>query len=63
MSVQRARCTAGRLGHPIEVLSIRHQGALSVLDITFVCATLWRLFVPTLLLTLTVAEMVSVPLK
>lgn len=63
MSVQRARCTSGRLAHLIDFLSIRHQDALFVLGRTFVSATLWRLFVPMLLLTLTVRAMVLVLLK
>ncbi len=46
-----------------EILLEGQQGALFVLGINFVSATLWRLFVPILLLTLTVTEMVLVPLK
>jgi len=63
MSVQRARCTSGMLAQLNEIPLEGQQGALFVLGINFVSATLWRLFVPILLLTSTVTEMVSVPLK
>ena len=63
MSVPRARCTSGMLAQLNEILLEGQQGALFVLGIKFVSATLWRLFVPILLLTLTVTEMVLVPLK
>ena len=55
--VQKARCTAGKLRQPHVPLA---EVALFVLGRSCVSATLWKLFVLTLLLTLTVKQMVSV---
>ena len=60
--VQRARYTAGKLGHAHELAKLQ-QGALSVLGKGFVTATLWRLFALILLLTLTFKRTVLVLLK
>ncbi len=51
-SVQRARCTAGRLPQIIE-LPRKQEDALVVLDSSFVSATLWKQFVQMLLPILT----------
>ena len=63
MHIQRARSTAGRLLHAIESLSRDHQDALVVWGESSVNATLWKVFVLMLLLTLTSNRMVSVLLK
>ena len=62
MNVQRARCTAGKLSHAIELAKQQH-GALSVQGSCFVNATLWTLFVLMLLLILMLKRMVAVLLK
>ncbi len=61
-SVQRARCTAGRLPQIIE-LARGQEDALAVLGASCVSATLWKLFVLMLLLILTSKRMESVLLK
>ena len=63
MNVQGAKITAGRPPQKIETLRKRQQGALFALGVRFVIATLWKLFVLRLLLTLTLNRMVSVLLK
>ncbi len=63
MNVPRARCTAGRLGHPIVPYAKSQQDALVVLGTSFVTATLWKLFVLILLLILMLKRMVSLLLK
>jgi len=62
-SVQRARCTAGRLGHSIEPYKKSQQDALVVLGTSFVSATLWKLSVQMLLLISMSKTMVSLLLK
>ncbi len=58
MHVQRARCTAGKLG-PATEPARGQQGALSVQGICFVNATLCKPFVLMSLLILTLKRMVS----
>ena len=62
-NVQRARYIAGRLERTDGLWAKGQQVALFVLGKCFVSATLWKLFVLILLLTLTVKQMVSVLLK
>ncbi len=61
-SVQRARCTAGRLPQ-INELARGQEDALAVLARCFVSATLWKLFVLMLLPILTLKRTVSLLLK
>ncbi len=63
MHVQRARSTAGRLLHTVELLAELRQDAHFALVIKFASATHWRLFVLMLLLTLMLNRTVSVLLK
>ncbi len=63
MNVQWAKTIAGRLAQKIETLIKRQRGAHFALGIRFVIATLWKLCVLRLLLTLTLNRMVSVLLK
>ena len=66
VNVPKARCTAGRLGHPIEPLrpyAKSLQDALVVLATSFVSATVWELFVLILLQILMLKRMVSLLLK
>ena len=62
MNVQRARCTAGKLGQATELAKVQ-QDALSVQGVCFVNATLCKPFVLVLLLILTLKRMVSLLLK
>jgi len=62
-NVQRARYIAGRLEQTCGLLAKGQQDAPFVLGKCFANATLWKLFVLMLLLTLTVKKMVSVLLK
>ena len=63
INVPRARCTAGRLVLSLGPYAKIQQDALVVLGRSFVSATLWKVFVLMLLLTLTSNRMVSVLLK
>ena len=63
MNVQWAKSTAGRLTPKIETLTKRQVDARFASGVRFVIATLWKLFVLRLLLTLTLSGMVSVLLK
>jgi len=62
MNVQKARYTAGRLPRINEMARLQ-EDALVVLGTSCVSATLWKLCVLMLLLTLTLKKMVSVLLK
>jgi len=62
-NVQKTRYTAGNLPQIVEPLAKRHQDALVVLDNSCVNATLWKLYVLILLLTLMLGKTVLVLLK
>ena len=64
VNVHKATCTAGRLFHTVEPGKAgRQEAVLSVPATSFVSATHWKPYVPTLLLILILKRMVSVLLK